>query len=238
MHPFFLSIHTLLDTGNFHVLPIRSNVAINMGGQLSLWDSNSISFGSICRSGVTGSYGSSIFNFLSSLHRIFHSDFYSPTNSAWSFSFLYIFNPLSLVFLAKAIIIVEWWYFIMVLTWIFFFFFFLTLQYFIGFAIYQHESTTGIHMFPILNPPPSSLPIPSLWVVQCTSPKHPVSCIKPGLATHFIYDIIHVSMPYSQIIPPSPSPKESKRLFYNQCLFCCLIYRVIVTIFLNSIYMH
>ena len=97
----------------------------------------------------------------------------------------------------------------------FLFFFFLTLQYFIGFAIYQHESTTGIHMFPILNPPPSSLPIPSLWVVQCTSPKHPVSCIKPGLATHFIYDIIHVSMPYSQIIPPSPSPKESKRLFYT-----------------------
>ena len=26
---------------------------------------------------------------------------------------------------------------------------------------------------------------------QCTSPKHPVSCIEPGLATRFIYDIIH-----------------------------------------------
>ena len=50
---------------------------------------------------------------------------------------------------------------------------------------------------------------------QCTSPKHPVSCIEPGLATHFIYDIIHVSMPFSQIIPPSPSPTESKRLFYT-----------------------
>ena len=49
---------------------------------------------------------------------------------------------------------------------------------------------------------------------QCTSPKHPVSCIKPGLATPFIYDIIHISMPFSQIIPPSPSPTESKRLFY------------------------
>ena len=41
---------------------------------------------------------------------------------------------------------------------------FLTLKYCIGFAIYWNESATGIHVFPILNPPPSSLPIPSLWV--------------------------------------------------------------------------
>ena len=50
---------------------------------------------------------------------------------------------------------------------------------------------------------------------QCTSPKHPVFCIEPGLEIHFLYDIIHVSMPFSQIIPPSPSPTESKRLFYT-----------------------
>ena len=36
-------------------------------------------------------------------------------------------------------------------------FFFLTLQYCIGFAIYQHESATNIHVFPILNPPPFSI---------------------------------------------------------------------------------
>ena len=62
--------------------------------------------------------------------------------------------------------------------------------------------------------PPLSLYHPSGWS-QCTSPKHPVSCIEPGLATRFIYDIINVSMPFSQIIPPSPSPTESKRLFYT-----------------------
>ena len=44
-------------------------------------------------------------------------------------------------------------------------FYFLTLQYCVGFAIYQHESATGMHMFPILNPPPSSVLVPSLWVI-------------------------------------------------------------------------
>ena len=68
-------------------------------------------------------------------------------------------------------------------------------------------------MFPILNPPPS--PYHPSGSSQCTSPKHPVSCIEPGLATRFIYDIIHVSVPFSQIFPPTPSPTESIRLFYT-----------------------
>ena len=49
---------------------------------------------------------------------------------------------------------------------------------------------------------------------QCTSPKHPISCIEPRLAIRFLHDSIHVSMPSSQIIPSSPSPTESKSLFY------------------------
>ena len=79
-----------------------------------------------------------------------------------------------------SISLMWWWFscsvvsnsflFVFFRFWIFFFliyilFYFLTLQYCIGFAIYQHASTTGIHVLPILNPPPSSLPVPPLWVV-------------------------------------------------------------------------
>ena len=59
-------------------------------------------------------------------------------------------------------------------------------------------------------PPPS--PYHLSGSSQCTSPKHPVSCIEPRLAIRFLHDIIHVSMPFSQIIPPSPSPTQSKSL--------------------------
>ena len=44
---------------------------------------------------------------------------------------------------------------------------------------------------------------------------YPVSCIKPRLAICFSHDSVHVSMPFSQIIPPSPSPSESKSPFYT-----------------------
>ena len=96
----------------------------------------------------------------------------------------------------------------------------ITLQYCIGFAIHQHESATGIHVFPILNPLPPPSPYYPSGSSQCTSPKHPVSCTEPGLATCFIY-IIHVSMPFSQIIPPSPSSRVQ-----NTVLYICVSFAV------------
>ena len=65
-------------------------------------------------------------------------------------------------------------------------------------------------------PLPLHSPSHSSGSSQCTSPKHPVSCIEPGLVICFTYDNTHVSMLFSQIIPPSPSPTESKSLFFTR----------------------
>ena len=72
-----------------------------------------------------------------------------------------------------------------------------------------HGCTRVPHPEPHLPPP---FPYHPSGSFQCTSPKLPVSCNEPGLAIHFLYDIIHVLMPFSQIIHP-PSPTESIRLF-------------------------
>ena len=106
------------------------------------------------------------------------------------------------------------------------FLFYFTILYW--FSIHQHESTTGVHVFPILNPLPPPSPYHLSGSSQCTSPKHPVSCIEPRLAIHFLHDIIHVSMPFSQIIPLSPFPSESKSLFHTSVsllLSCIQCYR-------------
>ena len=90
------------------------------------------------------------------------------------------------------------------------------------------QTLTWVYMCsPSCTPLPPPSPSHSSGSSQCTSPEHPVSFIELGLAIRFTYDIIHVSVSFSQIIPPSPSPTESKRLFYTSVsllLSCIKVY--------------
>ena len=82
------------------------------------------------------------------------------------------------------------------------------------------------------------LPHPILWLSQSTSFGCPASCIELALVIYFTYGNIHVTMLFSQIIPPLPLPHSPKVCSLHLCLFCCFAYRVVVTVFLNSIYMR
>ena len=116
----------------------------------------------------------------------------------------------------------------------------ITLQYHIGFAIHWHESATGVHEFPILNPPPTSHPISSLWIIPVHQPQasfilYHSSNLDWQFISHTIIYMFQCHSPKSSY--PLPLPQSPKDCSIHLCLFCCLAYRVILTIFLNSIYM-
>ena len=75
-------------------------------------------------------------------------------------------------------------------------------------------------------PPPPPTPYHPSGSSQCSSSsKPPVSCIQPGLAICFEYDIIHVLMPFSQIILPSLSHRVQKT-----ALYICVSFAVLHTV--------
>ena len=115
----------------------------------------------------------------------------------------------------------------------------ITLQYCIGFAIHQHESTMGVHVFPILNPysqfPPHTIPLghPS---APAPSILYHASNLDWWFVSYMILYMFQCHSPKST--HPLPLPQSPKDCSIHLCLFCCLAYRVMVTIFLNSIYMR
>ena len=70
------------------------------------------------------------------------------------------------------------------------------------FAIWQHESTIGVHMPP--NPEPHSTLPPYSVPLGC--PRASASYVELVPVIYFTYGHVYVSMLLSQIIPSSPSP--------------------------------
>ena len=114
-------------------------------------------------------------------------------------------------------------------------FFYLNLFILIG--GYQHESTTGVHVFPILNPSyltPHPIPLGHPSAPALSTLSH-TSNLDWRSVSHMI---IHMFQCYSlRSSHPRLLPQSPKDCSIHLCLFFCLAYRVIVTIFLNSIYM-
>ena len=112
----------------------------------------------------------------------------------------------------------------------------ITIQFCIGFAIRWHESTTGVHEFPNMNPPPTShfisLDHPR---AAATSILYPALNIDWRFVSYMIVYMFQCHSPKSSHLLPLPQSPKVRSI--HLCLFCCLAYRVIITIFLNSIYM-
>ena len=101
----------------------------------------------------------------------------------------------------------------------------ITLQYCIGFAIHQHESTTGIHVFPIPKPPAYSFPVPSLWVV-------PVHQIQGTSVMHWTWtgNSFHIwyYTCFNAILPNHPTLSLSHRV-QKTVLYICVSFVVLHT---------
>ena len=98
----------------------------------------------------------------------------------------------------------------------------ITLQYYIGFAIHQHESTTGVHIFPIQNLPPSSLPIPSLWAIPVHQPQ--ASSIMHWTWTGDSFHILYYTC-FNAILPNHPTLSLSHRV-QKTVLYICVSFAV------------
>ena len=117
-------------------------------------------------------------------------------------------------------------------------YFYFTLKYSSGNIIHQHQSAMAIHVFPIPNPSPTS-PLHTIPLCHPSAPApsilHPASNLDWQFISYMILYMFQCHSPKSS--HPIPLPQSPKDCSIHLCLFCCLAYRVICTIFLNSRYM-
>ena len=99
----------------------------------------------------------------------------------------------------------------------------------------HHRYTRVSHPEPSSLLPPRTIPLgrPS---APATKTQYCASNLDWRLVSYMILYILQCHSPKSS--HPLPLPQSPKDCSIHHCLFCCLVYRVIVTIFLNSIYMR
>ena len=121
-------------------------------------------------------------------------------------------------------------------------YFFKLLFYFTILYWYCHTSTWICHgctWVPSLEPP-SHLPPHTISLDLPRAPAPSILYPASNLDWWFIfYMILYMFQCHSpKSSHPLPLPQSPKDCSIHLCLFCCLGYRVIITIFLNSIYMR
>ena len=113
----------------------------------------------------------------------------------------------------------------------------ITLQYCSGFCHTLTWISFGFTCVPHLIPPPPPSPSHPSGSSQCTSPEHLSNASNLGWWSVsplivYLFQCYSLRTSHPHLLPQSP-----KVCFVHLCLFFCFAYSVIVTIFLNSIYM-
>ena len=107
------------------------------------------------------------------------------------------------------------------------------------FAIHRHELAMGVH---VSHRPESPSPLPP-HLISLGCPRAPaLSALLHTSNLHWssvLHMTIYMLQCYSLIAShPRLLPHSPKVCRLHLCLFCCLAYRVVFTVFLNSTYMH
>ena len=100
--------------------------------------------------------------------------------------------------------------------------------------MYRHGCTCVPHPEPPSHLPPHPIPLGHPSAPAPSTLSHALN-LDWRFVSHMIIYMFQCHSPISS--HPCPLPQSPKHCSIHLCLFCCLAYRVIVTIFLNSIYM-
>ena len=115
----------------------------------------------------------------------------------------------------------------------------ITLQYCSGFCHtltwISHGCMCVPHPEPPSHIPPHPIPLGHPSEPALSTLSHALNLDWRSVSHMIIYMFQRYSLRSSHSLPLSQSPKVCS---LHLCLFCCLTYRVIITIFLNSIHMH